>query len=257
MPLEQGLVLASIGFLASFMSGLLGIGGGLIVVPLLIYVPERLGLPAIDVKVASAIGVALVATSTGSGTVANLRRRLVQRELAVFIVGSMVLGAGLGGWSSQYVESASLLLLFAVLATLGATSMLLPPGRADSSSSVEPFPRPLAVVTGLVVGSIIGLGGAGAFLLLPALVHLLHQPTRTAMATSLAAGFPTALSGLLGKALGGQVPLWPALLVCLPAIPGAQIGTWVGVRLPALWLRRTYALVVLTVALGLWYDILH
>ena len=76
------------------------------------------------------------------------------------------------------------------------------------------------------------------------------------MATSLAAGFPTALAGLVGKALTGQVPFWPTLVVCATAIPGAQLGTFVSARLPARALRLGYATLLLTVAARLWVDIL-
>ena len=79
MTLELGVLLAAIGFTSSFLSGLLGIGGGLVVVPLLLYVPPALGLPAFDAKTASAIGIALVTTATLSGTIANLRRGLIER----------------------------------------------------------------------------------------------------------------------------------------------------------------------------------
>jgi uncharacterized membrane protein YfcA len=54
----------------------------------------------------------------------------------------------------------------------------------------------------------------------------------------------------------GQVPLSPAVLVCLLAIPGAHVGTAASTRLSARALRRIYAVVILAVAVGLWYDVL-
>src|SRR2546426_6739569 len=74
LNLELIALLAALGLLAAFFSGLLGIGGGLIVVPLLLYVPQALGLPGFDIKAASAIAVAQVAVAAGSGTFANIRR---------------------------------------------------------------------------------------------------------------------------------------------------------------------------------------
>ena len=76
------------------------------------------------------------------------------------------------------------------------------------------------------------------------------------MATGLAAGFPTAVSALVGKALSSQLPILPAAVVCLLAIPGAQLGTVLSARLSARTLRRLYAAVVLTIALRLWIDVL-
>ena len=264
MTLEGAALLSALGLLAAFVSGLLGIGGGLIIVPLLLYVPQSLGLDpswlglaSFDVKAAAAIAVAQVAVASGSGTLANLRRRLVHGRLALFIVSAMVLGAFASGWGSQFVPSGALLLLFAILATFGALAMLLPVAAHELGPSHPGFNGLLACFCGLGVGSVIGLVGSGAFLLIPLQVYLLRIPTRTAMATGLAAGFPTAASALVGKALGGQVPLLPAAAVCVLAIPGAQLGTLVSARVSARMLRRIYAIVVLLVATGLWFDVLH
>jgi uncharacterized membrane protein YfcA len=257
LTLELGLLLAAIGFASSFLSGLLGIGGGLVVVPLLIYLPRALGLPEFDAKAASAIGIALVTTATLSGTLANLRRKLIERRLAGAIVGFLVVGSLAGGSFSALLPPDALVVLFAVLATVGALLMLLPTRIEDTRNPPTFYRRVVAILVGLTIGFIIGVGGAGAFLLVPSLVFLLRQPTRSAMATSLAAGFPTALAGLVGKTLTGQVPLWPTLVVCAMAIPGAQVGTFVAARLPARVLRIGYATLLLVVASGLWLDILR
>jgi uncharacterized membrane protein YfcA len=257
MSFELAVLLAALGLLSAFLSGLLGIGGGLIVVPLLLYVPSAVGLAAFDVKAAAAVGVAQVAAATGSGTLANLRRGLVHKELAPVVIGTMVFGAFVSGWASQFVPSLVLLALFGTLATLGALVMVLPPSRREEGPAHPRFNPLLAAICGLSVGCVIGLVGSGAFLLIPLQVYLLRIPTRTAMATGLAAGFPTAASALIGKALGGQVQLLAALAVCLLAGPGAQLGTAVSARLSARTLRWAYAAVVLIVAGGLWYDVLH
>jgi uncharacterized membrane protein YfcA len=246
-----------LGLLAAFCSGLLGIGGGLIVIPLLLYVPPAFGLPAFDIKTASAIAVAQVATAAGSGTLANLRRGTVHWRLAGFITSALMAGAFLGGLASRQVPEAALLTLVAALSSIAAGVMLLPTARGDTSSDRPAFNPILATACGLAVGGIIGLSGSGAFILIPIQVYLLRMPTRTAIATGLASGFPSAAAALLGKALTGQVQLLPALVVCLLAIPGAQLGTAVAARLSIRVLRRLYALIVLLVAASLWFDVLH
>jgi uncharacterized membrane protein YfcA len=257
MSLELAALIAAIGLLASFLSGLLGIGGGLVIIPLLLYVPEALGMASFDVKTASAVAVAQIATATGAGTLANLRRGVIYRRLAGIIVGGMVSGAFVGGYASQFMPSQVLLVFFATVATLGAASMLLPVGGLEAGPPQPSFNVAVAAACGVLVGIGIGLVGGGAFMLVPLQVYVLGIPTRTAIATGLAAGFPTAVSAFIGKALGGGVPLLPAVVACLPAVPGAQLGTLVGTRLPARVLRLTYATLILLVSAGLWYDVFN
>jgi uncharacterized membrane protein YfcA len=173
------------------------------------------------------------------------------------MTGAMMAGALLGGLASQRVPEAILLTLSAVLASIAASVMLLPAARAELGPERPAFNVALTVSCGLGVGGVIGLSGTGAFVMVPLQVFLLGIPTRTAIATSLAAGFPTASAALVGKALAGQVQWLPALVVCLLAIPGAQLGTAVAARLSIRVLRRLYALIVLLVAASLWFDVLH
>jgi uncharacterized membrane protein YfcA len=256
--LDLGLaaLLAALGFVAASCSGLLGIGGGLIVVPLLLYVPPLLGYPAFDANTAAGIGVAQVAVASASGTVANFRRRLIYERLAITIIGAMATAAMLSGWASQFVAPSALLALFAVMASLGAIAMLLPTASREPKPERSSFNPLVALMCGLIAGTVIGLVGSGAFLLIPLQVYLLGISVRTAMATGLAAGFPTALAALSGKALGGQVAWLPATVVCFLAVPGAQLGTYLATRLPVRALRRAYALTILLIAATLWYDVL-
>ena len=257
MSLELAVLLAGLGFLAAFLSGLLGIGGGLAIIPLLLYLPEWLGLASFDLKAAAAIGVAQITTATGAGTFANFRRGLIYKRLAAVVIGAMAVGALGGGWVSQFLPIWVLKAVFASFASLAAAVMLLPVSKQELGPAQPRFNWPLALLCGLGVGIGIGLVGGGAFMLVPLQVYLLRVPTRTAIATGLAAGFPGAASALVGKTLGHQVPFLPALTVCILAIPGAQLGAAVGARLSARVLRRAYAMVVMTVAGGLWYDVLH
>src|ERR671939_217513 len=206
MSLELAIVVGAIGLLASFLSGLLGIGGGLVIIPLLLYLPGLLGVATFDVRTASAVAVAQIATATGAGTIAHIRRGRVYRRLAAVILAAMVTGGFVGGVASQFVPPAVLLVLFALLATTGALSMLLPVTGQEIGPPHPPFSPPVALACGLFVGLGVGLVGGGAFMLVPLQVYVLGVPTRTAIATGLAAGFPTALSARIGKALGGQVP---------------------------------------------------
>ena len=75
---------------------------------------------------------------------------------------------------------------------------------------------------------------------------------RAALASAL-----SAVTGFAGKALTGQIPWGPALLVALAALPGAQVGAWVSRRLSSGWLRGVLFVIVLLTALRVWWDLLR
>src|SRR3954452_20952338 len=228
-----GLLLLVLGLIGGTLSGLLGIGGGLVIVPLLLYTPLWLGFDPIDIRTATAVAVVQVTAATLSGTIAHRRRGAVYMRLAVTMSVASASGALLGGVVSASVPANVLLLATAVLATVGALLMFLP-ARVDALDIGAQPPFNVAVVcgSGLVIGLIIGMNGSGAFLMMPTLIYLVGLPTQIAIGTVLAVAFPTSLAAAAGKVATGQVPLLLAGIVVVGAIFGAQLGSWIGARTP-------------------------
>jgi uncharacterized membrane protein YfcA len=107
------------------------------------------------------------------------------------------------------------------------------------------------------IGLMAGLVGAGgAFLLVPVLVGVLRVPMRLSIGTSLAMVGLSALTGFLGKALTGQIPLWPALTVVLGSLTGAPLGGRVSRRVAVPVLRGVLAGIIMLVMLRVWYDVI-
>ncbi len=150
-----------------------------------------------------------------------------------------------------------MLLATAGLATAAALLMFLP-ARTEDLDPNAPLTYNVVVVlvAGLLIGLVIGMNGAGAFLMMPTLIYLVGLPTRTALGTVLAVGFPTSLAAAMGKIATGQVPFWLATLVVVGAILGAQAGSWLSARTSARALRWLYGALVSIIAAGLWYDII-
>jgi uncharacterized membrane protein YfcA len=252
-------VLVALGFFGAFLAGLLGVGGALIMVPLLLYVPPWLGLGAFDMKVVAAISMLQVFFAALSGVVAHGRRGMVQRGTAVTVGVATAGGSFIGGVVSRWLSSLVLTATFALMATLGALLMVNALSERDESAP-EPsaFPRGLGVAVGLGVGIAAGLVGAGAaFLLVPLLITIFKLPTRLAIGTSLAITLWTATAGFLGKLITAQVPFGPALALVLGALPGAQIGERVSHAAPAQVLRKLLAAVTAVVAVRVWIDALR
>jgi uncharacterized protein len=252
------LVLLLLGLFSGVVSGLLGIGGAIIIVPALLYIPQWVGIATIDIRTAAAIAVSQVVAATLTGAFAHSRHGLVHGRLGVVMSVAAASGALAGGVISAYLPSEVLLLVAAALATSAAGVMLVRPPRAPLDGPSHPsFNVALVFPAGVGIGLLIGTIGIGSFLLVPTLIFLCRIPTRIAMATVLAVAFPTSAAALAGKVATGQVPLVPALAIVVGAIPGAQLGSLLSARLSARVLRMLYGALVLMVAFGLWYDVFH
>jgi uncharacterized membrane protein YfcA len=252
------LLLLVLGLTGGTLSGLLGIGGGLVIVPLLLYAPLWLGFDPIDIRTATAVAVVQVTAATLSGTLAHRRRGAVHMRLAVTMSVASAIGALIGGVVSAFVPSDLLLLATAILATVAALLMFLPARTEALDPGDRPsFNVPVVCISGLVIGLVIGMNGSGAFLMMPTLIYLVGLPTRIALGTVLAVGFPTSLAAAIGKVLTGQVPLLTSGIIVIGAIVGAQAGSGLSARTSPRVLRWLYGALVSLIAAGLWFDILN
>lgn len=250
------LVLGAIG---GFSAGLLGFGGGVLMFPLLYYVPSLLGLEPINAKTVAAIVASQVFFSTLTGGIAHFRGGRVHRRV-VMIAGSLsAVSALAGSVISKWVSEDFLLLLFGVVTIIVVLIMLLPaPQAAEEQSAVENVSvhRLSLALISLLAGLVIGFLGAGNFILVPVLIYLLRVPTRIAIGSSLLIALMNTTSGFLGKLITGQVPFLLATLVVAGAMLGAVAGERVHRRLSSGRLRQIYAAMVVLIAVRVWLTIL-
>jgi uncharacterized membrane protein YfcA len=247
------LTLTSLGFVGAFVAGMLGVGGAIVMVPLLLYGPPLLGLGALEMKGVSGITMVQVLAAAVSGVVAHHRMRAVHGELAGLGGLSMAAGSFVGALGSHFLSDRSLLMVFALMTTAALLVLFVPIETAGQPIFAEQvtISRPRAVA----VCAIVGVGGA--FLLVPLLIVVVRVPIRVTIGSSLAITAMSAVTGFAGKALTGQIPWGPALLVALAALPGAQLGAQVSRRLSSGRLRGVLFVVVLLTALRVWWDLLR
>jgi uncharacterized membrane protein YfcA len=119
------------------------------------------------------------------------------------------------------------------------------------------FNRPAATASGLVVGGLVGMVGAGGgFLLVPLMLYVLRIPMRAAVAASLGIVLLSGLAGAAGKVATGQVEWHLALALVAGALPGAWVGAAVSRRTHTRVLGLILGLLIGIVAIGMWWEIL-
>ncbi len=257
MHLDLAALLAGLGFAGAFVSGLVGVGGAIVMIPLLYYVPPLTGLGALDIKSVAGVTMVQVVAASAVGTWAHARRGSVHRALALTGGAAMAVGAFAGAVGSRYASGRALLAVFALMTTAALPLMLVPPTRLPEGDPSIPFSRPAAAGYPAVIGMMSGLVGAGgAFLTVPMLIALLRVPVRLAIGTSLAMTTMAAVTGALGKAMTGQIPLGPAGAVVLGSLAGARVGAGVSGRVPTDWLRAVLFVLIAMVTVRVWAEVL-
>jgi hypothetical protein len=229
MPDEA--ITAVAGLVASFLSGLLGIGGGLVLTPLLLYLPPLAGGAAIPVKIVT--GLTIVQAISGSllGTIRHRSYGNVSPRLVWLMGPPSAIASLVGALVSRDTPDSVILLIFAVLAFTGAVMLLLPvTPRAESADDVHADPKvaiPIAVVLGFF-GGMVGIGGI-AFII-AALVYILRVPPRIAIGSSLGIGLFAAVAALIGKAATAQIDPPLAAIVFVSAMVASPVGAALSIR---------------------------
>jgi uncharacterized membrane protein YfcA len=205
------LLLAGVG--AGLLSGLLGIGGAMVMVPVLTFVLGHTGTPAeYIVKMAVATSLATIMFTSASSVRAHHRRGAVRWDIARVLAPGIVVGSLAGAQVAVALPAKALGILFAIFIAFSATQMLL--DRKPKASRT--IPGPLATFgVGIVIGLLSAIVGAGgAFVSVPFMTWC-NVRIHEAVGTSAALGFPIALAGTLGY-------VWAAR--ALPQMPPGSLG---------------------------------
>jgi uncharacterized membrane protein YfcA len=242
------------GGVVGFAAGLLGIGGGVVMVPLLVWTFTSHGLPSEHV-VHLAIGTALAAMVFTS--IASMRahhaRGAVDWSIARAMASGMLAGSFIAALIAGFIPTRPLAVGFTVLVFYAATQILLdlkPPGSRD-------LPGPLGLFSaGAVIGAVSTmLAAGGAFLTIPFLAWC-KVPLRRAIGTAAANGLPIAIAGTAGYILHGlrieglpqpsigYVYLPALALVVVTSMLAAPLGARLAHSLPVKRLRTIFAMLL-------------
>ena len=255
----------AIGTIVGFLSGLLGIGGGVIIVSSLALLFSAHGFPAnyvMHMAIATSLGAML------AGSFASLRTHdrhgAVDWSVVKLMTPGLVAGSMGGAALARLMPTAFLKFVFLGITIFLSLQMVL---GLKAKGSRELPARPGLVVAGFFIGIVSGLFGGGAAAIGVPFLTWCNVSTHRAIGTVAALAFPLAVAGSLGYALAGWsvagLPSWSIGFVYVPALVGisvasmllAPLGARLAHRLPATGLRRIFAVVLAAMAAKVAFSI--
>lgn len=258
MEITFFLTIFLIGFIGSFVSGMVGIGGSIIKYPMLLYIPPLLGMAAFTAHEVSGISAIQVFFATISGVWAYRKSGLINKTLVLYMGVSILIGSFIGGFGSNALSEGAVNIVYGILATIAAIMMFVPKKGVDDIPADEvQFNKWLAAGSALVVGVGAGIvGAAGAFILVPIMLVVLKIPTRMTIATSLAITFISSIGSTVGKVVTDQVLYGPAAVMIIASVLSAPLGAKLGQKMNTKILQAILAALILGTAVKIWMDFL-
>lgn len=247
-----------IGFIGSFTSGMLGIGGSIINYPMLLYVPPLLGFTAFTAHEVTGIGAVQVFFATLTAVLAYRKEGYLNKSLVLYMGISILIGSFIGGYGSKLLSEGQINLIYAILATIAALMMFVPKkGLDDIPVNQVKFHVPLAIISAFIIGIASGIiGAAGAFILVPVMLVVLKIPTRMTIATSLAITFISSVGSASAKIVTGQIDLIPAIVLVIASIVASPLGATVGKKVNPKTLQVILSIVIVATSVKIWFDFL-
>ena len=251
------IVIFLIGFIGSFISGMVGIGGSIIKYPMLLYIPPMLGIAAFTSHEVAGISAIQVFFATIAGVWAYKSSGYLNMRLTAYMGGAILIGSLLGGYGSEFLTETQIDIVYAVLATIAVVMMFLPKkGVPFNPGDDLDFNGPLAAALAFITGAAAGIvGAAGAFILVPIMLVVLKIPTRVTIATSLAVTFISSIGTTIGKVVTDQVLYGPAVIMIIASLIAAPLGAKAGQNMNTKILQWILALLILGTAIKIWTEI--
>jgi len=208
------LTMLATGLVAGMLAGLLGVGGGIVIVPVLDFALGVRGVdPAIRMHVAVATSLATIIPTSIASARAHHARRALDLDLARFWGPFIFVGSLMGSVVAGLVHSSVLALVFGMLALVIAFKMLLP---MDDVRIWQSVPRGAGgIIIPSMIGGLSSMAGIGGGTLSVATLTLMNQPIHRAVGTAAFFGLLIAVPGTLGFIVNG----WGD-----PRLPGGNLG---------------------------------
>lgn len=243
-----------LGIFVGFLSGLLGVGGGILITPALVFIFHHQGLfPSNATQIAVGSSLAIIAFSALGSLTAHQYRKNIDWRLVVYLLPGLIGGSLVGTYVATIVPSNFLAKFLGVFVLLISFKMQLPQKKLNS---IEPEPF-LVRIIGCFIGILGGLLGIGGGVLLIPFLEYCRVPIHRAVGTSIASSFFVSLAGTLSlmtiayfSPVGNTAGyiFWPAVVgIISTSILFAWVGALVATKLDVKTLKRIFAIFLIFV----------
>ena len=263
--MEKQLLLAGVFLFISMLFSMIGMGGGIVYVPILLFA-------GYSMKVAPGISLILIMSTSLAALFHFHKNKKIDWKLALVIDPPTDIMAFVGGYFSAVVPDSILQGLLATILLVACALMI----KKNSESGVYLRPTkpwywhrhfdgvdysvnlPLVLTATAAIGILAGmLGITGGIIKLPIMVLLCGVPMDIAVATSTVMVTLTAGSGVIGHAMHGNVDWHTGLTLALAAIIGGLIGSRISLKTDKTKLKRLFGFIILLIALKIIYKLIN
>lgn len=240
------LILSLIGAFGAFISGLVGIGGAIVIYPMLLFIPPIFGYK-VTPEIAFGLTAAQVFFSTMSGGMSQRHNPDLNKGIIVPMGAGIFLGSLIGAYSASIFDESLINIVYTFLAIVAVFLMFV---KVKPENECTYFNKIALFITALAIGILSGIVGAGgAFIIVPVLLAIFKAPFRSVVASSIVIAFISSIGTFLMKSMTGQIDFVMMIPLVIASLLFAPIGTKVSKRTNQQLLRVILALLIALAAI--------
>ena len=238
-------ILPLLGLIGGFVAGLLGLGGGVVMLPLLAFVGH------VPLRVATGTTLVQVILSAATGFYFHYRGGMVDVRAGLFLGIAGVGGGFAGSFLSEVLSDHVLQFIYLGVVGLAIVLLFVPLQLEEKVYRKGDFHKTTAIAIGLGVGLLTGLlGVGGGFIIVPLMIYVLRIPLRITIGTSLLIILVVSVGTIGPKVSIGQIDGWVTFLVTLGSVAGAFLGGHLSRRTPVKHLRFALLFILVLILLS-------
>lgn len=216
-----------ISLLGGFLAGFIGLGGAIVISPLLLLLPPLFGFDDIPMKTVAGLSMLQVFFGSLSGSFQHRKNKFINNDAFTYVGIPLAVAALAGSYLSKYLSDLAVMAMFNFFVFLSFVLLFQDKKQIndEEKSKALKFNKRLSIMLGSFTGVVSGIIGAGGgIIMIPAFIKLYKLSVKTAIGTSLAIVFMGSIFGAIGKMLSFQVDYLLAIPIVIGSIIAARLG---------------------------------